>query len=151
MLVCSVNFCLDFSFLVKKLQHIYFKDDTLPLLTENSITNFLLEWKRIMRERRETTVKTCIEIFKQIYVYNPLLVIYQFTTLTQLEEFIGGIQNSVTVVGYWIFDINIPTVLPLTCDNMDYSIVKRCISSYYILTNRENNSFVCKKGDLCNV
>ena len=42
-----------------------------------------------------------------------------FTKLIMLKEFLGGIQHCVTVVGEWIFDINITFSLPLTRDKID--------------------------------
>ena len=34
-------------------------------------------------------------------------------------DFLGGIQNFVTVFGKWIFNINISFALSLTCKNLD--------------------------------
>ena len=49
-----------------------------------------------------------------------MLNIYPFTTLNQLTEFLGSVQNFVTVVGKWVFDRNILFVIPLTSDKLDY-------------------------------
>ena len=37
-----------------------------------------------------------------------------------MKEFLGGIQNCVTVVDIWIFDRNITFALPLNCGDLDY-------------------------------
>ena len=44
----------------------------------------------------------------------------KFTTLIQLTEFLGGIQNFVTVVSKWFFDIKYPFLIPLDRDNLEY-------------------------------
>ena len=49
-----------------------------------------------------------------------MLGIYPFPTLIKFKEIIHGVQHCVTVVGKWIFDINILFACPLTHDDMDY-------------------------------
>ena len=49
-----------------------------------------------------------------------MLVISPFTTLIQLTYFPGDIQKRVTVVGRWIFDSNIPLVIPPVCVDKVY-------------------------------
>ena len=49
-----------------------------------------------------------------------MLVISPFTTLIKLTYFPGDIQKRVTVVGRWIFDSNIPLVIPPVCVDKGY-------------------------------
>ena len=73
-----------------------------------------------VREKRKPQCKLWYKLFKEEYGYDPSLNIYPFPTSIQLKDFLGRIQQCVTVVGIWISDINFNFVLPLLCDNMDY-------------------------------
>ena len=73
-----------------------------------------------LRKKVKPQYKLLYKVFKEQYVYDLLLDISLFLTLIHLKEFLGGIQHCVTVVGKYIFDSNIPSVLPLTCDQRNY-------------------------------
>ena len=65
-------------------------------------------------------MKILYKLLKEEYGYDPLLGISSYPTLMQLKDFIGWIHHCVTVVGKWIFDSNLPFVLPLTNENLEY-------------------------------
>ena len=74
----------------------------------------------ILRKKVKLRWKLSFKVFAETYVYGPFLDISPFPILIKLIDFIGWIQNCVTVVGKWIFDSNITFNLPLTRGNMDY-------------------------------
>ena len=64
--------------------------------------------------------KISYKVSKVQYGYNPLIDISPYTTLNQLTEFLGDVQHCVTVVGKYIFDIDIPLALPINNENLGY-------------------------------
>ena len=60
------------------------------------------------------------KVFEEQDVFYTFLIISTFQKLIQLTDFLGGIQNCITVIGEFIFDSNIHFTPPLTSDNMDY-------------------------------
>ena len=87
-----------------------------------------------VRYKVKARCKLSYKIFEEKDGYYPFLEISPFSKLIPLTDFIGGIQNCVTVVGKWVFDRNIPFAIPLACDNMD----KYC-TNYY--ERRVNNGY----------
>ena len=55
------------------------------------------------REKGNLWYKLLYKVFEIIYVYDPLLDIYLFSTLIPLSNFLYGIQHSVKTVSKWIF------------------------------------------------
>ena len=77
-----------------------------------------------------------------------MLDIFPFPALIQLEDFLGGIQHCVTVVGNWIFDSNFPfailftnkiiwNTVELTIMKKRNELLQRSIESHEVLPNRE--------------
>ena len=60
------------------------------------------------------------KVCKEEYEYDKSIDISPFTILIKLNDFLGGIQHSVTVLGKWILDSNFLFSLPFTRGNMDY-------------------------------
>ena len=73
-----------------------------------------------VREKVKPRRKLLYKLFKEQNGYDLLIVIYQFPTLIQLKEFLGGIQDFVTVVGKWVFDSGITFAFTLTIEELYY-------------------------------
>ena len=54
-----------------------------------------------VREKEKPRRKLLYKVFNEEYAYNSLLEIYQFSTLIQLKDSLGGIHQCVIVVGKW--------------------------------------------------
>ena len=78
-----------------------------------------------VREKDKPKCKIPYKVFKEKYGYDPLIEISPFPKPIQLKEFLGDIQQCVTVVGKCIFDSNITFDLPITCNDLDY-----CCTNY---------------------
>ena len=92
-----------FFFIGDKITCGHFKDAIIPSLEPNDRLNFSQEVAmNHVREKVKPQCKLSYKVFKGGKVYDPLLNISKFSKLSQLKDFLGGIQHGVTVVGKWV-------------------------------------------------
>ena len=89
------------------------KDKGRLKFSQDAALDFVIEK---LNPRRKLSYK----LFEEQYGYDPLFDISIFPALIQLTEFLCGLQLCVISVGKWLFDSNVPFLLPLTYDELDY-------------------------------
>ena len=57
--------------------------------------------------------------YKKIGSYDILTEISEHFTLVQFMDFLGNVNNDISVVGYWIFDSNYEKELVLNRESLD--------------------------------
>ena len=57
--------------------------------------------------------------YKKRGFYDILKEISEHFTLVQLMDYLGNVNNAISVVGYWIFDYNYKKLLVLNIESLD--------------------------------
>ena len=73
---------------------------------------------RIKRKGEQNLIYNLM-IWKKSDAFDIINDISKFFTLVQLTELIGNVNNAISIVGHWIFDLNHKKALFLTQESLD--------------------------------
>ena len=117
---CSFSWA--FFFVGDKVSIDHFKDEIITSLKSNNRLKFSQDVAiNHLIDKGKLRCNLWNKVFEEKSAYYPFLYISPFPSLIWLTDFLGEIQHCVTVFSKRVSNSNIHFVLPLTCDNLDYS------------------------------